>query len=418
MVSHEEAESADNAFAGGLSVVRGELGGSQKPQSQRILFDSFGSDADVELIRNNTVKSPQASELSKEDLSKDDASKDEDQNEIVRTGDTDNDDEVQPHRKKKHKKWSIKWVREKSGMIVNHEKTELFIIALIVINSIMMGIGTFDFVTENPTVDDAFQKTDNAFLIIFTVELGMQFIYRGWRLIMNGWLLFDLIIVVLSWSFAQMQIIRAFRIFRALRLITRIKTLRNLVMALFAVLPNLAAICLLLILIFYIFAVMFTTLFKELEGGYFNRLDATLFTLFQFMTLDFADIVRPVMEIYYWSWILFMIFLSISGFIVFNLIIAVVVDAVALIEREQKEIDEEDDEETTSDMFVDSNADERIQELKEQVSALLGKHEEMQTSMERLAQEVYRLHSIPPLPPPPSLPEPSKGDSESGDEPS
>mmetsp|Transcript_10745 Transcript_10745/g.31805 ORF Transcript_10745/g.31805 Transcript_10745/m.31805 type:complete len:406 (-) Transcript_10745:304-1521(-) len=393
MVSQGEALSAsadnDNACAGGLSVVRGELGSQKKTPSQRIMFESFNSDADVELIRDNTNK-PGPSE-----------SPEENENEALGSGDEDSDDndEVQPHWKNGYKKWSFKWMREKCGMIVNHEKTELFIIVLIVINSIMMGIGTFDFVTENPAIDLAFQKTDKAFLIVFTIELGMQFIYRGWRLLMNGWLLFDLVIVVLSWSFEHLQIIRAFRIFRALRLITRIKTLRNLVMALFAVLPNLAAICLLLILIFYIFAVMFTTLFKDLEGGYFDRLDSTLFTLFQFMTLDFADIVRPVMEVYYWSWILFMIFLSISGFIVFNLIIAVVVDAVALIEREQKETDE-DDEETTSDMYIDSSADERIQELKDQVSELLQKHEDMQTSMERLAQEVYRLHNIPPPPKP------------------
>jgi len=383
MASHQEAESAENACAGGVSVLRGDLGASRTP-SQRIIFDSFNSDADVELIRASTIKSGPPSRNGSE-------------HELVgtgdTTGDTNNGEEGNPPRAKKYKKWSMKWMREKCGMIVNHEKTELFIISLIVINSIMMGIGTFDFVTENKTVDDAFQATDRAFLIVFTIELGMQFIFRGWRLLMNGWLLFDFVIVILSWSFESLQIIRAFRIFRALRLITRIKTLRNLVMALFAVLPNLAAICLLLILIFYIFAVMFTTLFKELEGGYFDRLDATLFTLFQFMTLDFADIVRPVMEVYYWSWILFMIFLAISGFIVFNLIIAVVVDAVALIERESKESDDG----TTSEVFLNGDSDERIQDLRDQVSALLQKHEDMQASMERLAQEVYRLHSIPPM---------------------
>lgn len=41
-----------------------------------------------------------------------------------------------------------------------------------------MGIATFDFVTENKSVDQAFETTDKVFLIIFTVELCMQFVFR------------------------------------------------------------------------------------------------------------------------------------------------------------------------------------------------------------------------------------------------
>ena len=116
------------------------------------------------------------------------------------------------------------------GVIVNSEAMQFFIVYLIAINAIMMGIGTFDFVRNNPKVDNAFELVDTIFLVIFTVELGMQFAFYGWRLILDGWLVFDLVIITLSWAFAQVQIIRAFRIFRAFRLITRIKVLKNLVL--------------------------------------------------------------------------------------------------------------------------------------------------------------------------------------------
>ena len=79
-----------------------------------------------------------------------------------------------------------------------------------------------------------FELVDKVFLIIFTVELGLQFIYHGWRLLLDGWLVFDLVIILTSWSFASVQIIRAFRIFRALRLITRIEVMKNLVLGEFA----------------------------------------------------------------------------------------------------------------------------------------------------------------------------------------
>ncbi|KAL7500787.1 hypothetical protein ACHAWT_009740 [Skeletonema menzelii] len=221
------------------------------------------------------------------------------------------------------------------GDIVNDHHVQLGIIVLIIINAIMMGVATFDFVSENPKVDSAFEKTDLAFLIIFTIELGMQLIYHGWTLFKDGWLVFDFIIVVLSWSFASLQIIRAFRIFRALRIITRIETMRNLVAALFDIMPRLGAITALLLLIFYIFAVLFTQLFGELElsAPYFSSLDNSLLTLFVMMTMEWADVARECMDQIWWAWAPFIAFIMITGFIVFNLIIAVVCDAVAVIEN-------------------------------------------------------------------------------------
>jgi hypothetical protein len=125
-----------------------------------------------------------------------------------------------------------------SGTFVNSEKVQLFIVSLIAINALMMGIATFDFVREDPSLNNAFEIVDQIFLIIFTIELAMQFAYHGWRLLLDGWLCFDLIVIAMSWSFSSVQIIRAFRIFRALRLITRIKVMKNLVLGTFdSVLP-------------------------------------------------------------------------------------------------------------------------------------------------------------------------------------
>jgi hypothetical protein len=243
-----------------------------------------------------------------------------------------------------------------------------------------------------------------AFLIIFTIELGMQFAFYGWRIILDGWLVFDLIIITLSWTFSSVQIIRAFRIFRAFRLITRIKVLKNLVTgvslflllnlsiccalqipffsricfrisflrtALFSVVPRMFAIFFLLFLVSYIFAVMFTQLFKDLyEDGYtdtdyFGRMDTTFFTLFQIMTLDnWAAIARQVMEApnLGWTWLPFIIFVIITGFVVVNLIIAVICDAISALQDDEKakllgtfEEDSEDSEDGDDSDIISGN---------------------------------------------------------------
>lgn len=121
-------------------------------------------------------------------------------------------------------------MRYMCGSLVNNDRVQLFLVALIALNALMMGIATFDFVKDNQAAEDAFEMVDRIFLFIFTIELAMQFVYHGWRLLLDGWLVFDLVIIVISWAFAEVQIIRAFRIFRALRLITRIKVMKNLVL--------------------------------------------------------------------------------------------------------------------------------------------------------------------------------------------
>jgi hypothetical protein len=287
------------------------------------------------------------------------------------------------------------------GAAVNHPRVQLSIIFLIVINAAMMGVSTFDFVTENPTVTAAFNNTDLGFLVVFTIELMMQFIYRGYTLFKDGWLVFDLVIILVSWAAAPLQVIRSFRIFRALRLITRIKTMRNLVQALISILPRLGAITALLLLIFYIFGVLFTELFGDLElsGEYFTRLDYSLLTLFTMMTMEWSDIARECMAQISWAWIPFVSFIMITGFIVFNLIIAVVCDAVAVLEENkgdsepdlfseiinQSEKDYDEPTENTKNLYQTTIIKEEIVEgLAEQVTSALSNQKKMLSSLEAL----------------------------------
>lgn len=201
--------------------------------------------------------------------------------------------------------WMPNWLkffdqyRRKMGIFINGDRVQHFILSLITINAIMMGVATFPIVKENEGTKAIFETIDQVFLIIFTIESGLQLIYHGWTLFKDGFLVFDMLIVILSWALDGTQVIRAFRIFRALRLVTRVEVMRNLVTAMFDVMPKLGAIFALMSLVFYIFGVMFTQLYKNLStecydpesaecydpDGYFSSLSRTLFTLFQIMCL-------------------------------------------------------------------------------------------------------------------------------------
>jgi len=231
----------------------------------------------------------------------------------------------------------INGIRKICGLIVNFFLVQNLILLMIVVNSIMMGIATYDFVDNDPKIDDAFAKVDNVFLIIFTVELCLNFVHLTYKLFLDGWLLFDFITIVLSWSFSNFQVIRSFRVFRAFRLVNKIKVLRTLVNALLNTLPKMGAIISLMVLILFIFSVMFTSLFQETDEENFRNLQTTLFTLFQMMTLDWSDITRELSKTLPWAKIPIIIFVLVSGFIVYNLIVAVLCDAIVDLNGSREE---------------------------------------------------------------------------------
>lgn len=239
-------------------------------------------------------------------------------------------------------KYMPNWVvviRAFCGSIVLNDAFQLIMVLLISANALCMGLATFDFIDEDDQLRSLFERLDSIFLYIFTVELSLQFGYWGYQVFTDGWLLFDVVTIVSGWLLDGVQVFRSFRIFRAFRLVVRIPILKSLVYAVFHVIPRISSIMGLFALLTYIYAVMATTLYKDyydlglVEGDYFGRLDYSLFTLFQFVTLEgWADIVRMYAAHDYFANIIFGSFLTISGFILYSLVVAVVCDSFLMVE--------------------------------------------------------------------------------------
>jgi hypothetical protein len=173
-----------------------------------------------------------------------------------------------------------------------------------------MGVATFNFVEKNSEIDHIFELVDQIFLIIFTIEVSLNFVHlvRLDRItVINGkygfspfteeemenmgedrkWLIFDALVVILSWAFASLSIIRAFRILRLLRLIKKVENLKNVVGALLSIGPKMGVVAFMLAICFLVFGIAFTNMFGDLyadgytKHDYFSSLDLTFFTLFQ-----------------------------------------------------------------------------------------------------------------------------------------
>jgi hypothetical protein len=142
--------------------------------------------------------------------------------------------------------------RAACGSFVNSNTVQWLVVILIIVNAIMMGVATFDFVEDSPKISLVFEMADFAFLVLFTCELLLQFIAHGvMGTLADGWMCFDTFIIIASWSLAQLQVARAFRIVRALRLATRLEALRSILQALATVAPSVGCIAALLMLCTY-----------------------------------------------------------------------------------------------------------------------------------------------------------------------
>jgi voltage-gated sodium channel len=208
------------------------------------------------------------------------------------------------------------------------------IIGLILLNAVTLGLETSAslMAAYGPWI----KAVDRSILVLFTLEVGAKLIaYRGrfWR---EPWNLFDFAIVAVAWLPASGPF-TVLRVLRLLRLVSLVPKLRFIVEALLRAVPGIVSIFGLLLLVFYVFAVMATGLFGDTHPQWFGSLGASLYTLFQVMTLESwsMGIARPVIESHPYAWAFFIVFILVSTFTVLNLFIAIIVDAMQRIGGEQ-----------------------------------------------------------------------------------
>jgi voltage-gated sodium channel len=215
----------------------------------------------------------------------------------------------------------------------------LLITTAIVINAITLGLETWP--RAMSTAGPLLLAADAAALWIFTVEIGLKmWVYRR-RFIRDGWNIFDFFIVSVAWlpAAGPLSVLRALRIMRVLRLVSVVPQMRTVVGALFRALPGMGSILAVLMLVFYVAAVMATKLFGGEFPDWFGSIGASMYSLFQIMTLESwsMGIVRPVMNQYPAAWAFFVPFIIVTTFTVLNLFIALIVNSMQTLTAETNE---------------------------------------------------------------------------------
>jgi voltage-gated sodium channel len=221
-------------------------------------------------------------------------------------------------------------LRDRVATLVHSDRFQNAIIAVIIVNAIVLGLETSDWMMAH--VGGLLLALDRIALAIFVVEIGLKLYADRLSFFRSGWNVFDFAIVSIALLPATegLAVLRALRILRAMRLVSALPSLRRVVEGLLRAIPAMGSVVLLLTLVFYVGAVMATKLFGATFPEWFGSVGASLYSLFQIMTLESwsMGIVRPVMEVYPFAWAFFVPFILITSFMVLNLFIAIIVTAM------------------------------------------------------------------------------------------
>ncbi len=243
------------------------------------------------------------------------------------------------------------------------------ILGVIIFNSALVGFDTSKDLSAR--YENLFETLNTLVQIIFVVEILIRLVAchpNYLQFFKNGWNIFDLTVVILTFlpqvdDYAT--IVRMARILRITRVVEYSTELRLIVDTMFRSIPSMGHVILLLGLLLYVYGVLGVHFFRDIEGqeDRWGDLGRAVWTMFQTITFEnWVGVADPVMKHYPWAWVFFATFILLGVFVGINLFVAVVMNNL-------EEVKEEHEQEKRG---VQSNSDilKRVQDLKVQIEEL------------------------------------------------
>ncbi|MBO1752295.1 ion transporter [Actinotalea sp. BY-33] len=213
---------------------------------------------------------------------------------------------------------------------VESSRVQRFVVAVILVNAVLLGLETDARVMAS--VGGAVRLLDTLCLAVFVVELVLKMLAYGTSFWRSGWRVFDFVVVGIALvpGAGPWAVLRSLRVLRVLRLLTVVPSLRKVVAAFLHAIPGLLGVTAVMAIFFYTASVLATQLFGETFPQWFGGIGASLYSLFQIMTLESwsMGIVRPVMEVHPYAWAFFVPFIMIATFTILNLFIGIIVSTM------------------------------------------------------------------------------------------
>lgn len=206
------------------------------------------------------------------------------------------------------------------------------VIFIIILSALTVGAKTYDL---PPLVQSVLPLLDLSITLFFLVEILFRFAAcpAKRRFLLNGWNLFDTLIVVgslMPLDNAEAVLIgRLLRVFRVLRLVSVVPQLRFLINALLKAIPRMGYIALLMFIIFYIYGAMGSIFFSHINATLWGDISIAMLTLFRIATFeDWTDVMYETMAAYPVSWIYCLSFIFLTAFVFLNMMVGTILEVM------------------------------------------------------------------------------------------
>ena len=225
-------------------------------------------------------------------------------------------------------------MRKFAHRIVYSRRFEYLLVVVIVGSSALQGVATqFDV--------DPYLVWFGVFWLLTIGTLALEAIFkifallpRAYQYFMDAWNVFDFLVVaslIIGLTYYPPAadyavLIMLVRLLRLLRGISAIKDMRTLLSTLFRSIPSAGNIAVLMGIIIYAYALVGHLAFSEHDPARWGNLGAAASSLFQVVTMDeWGAIMRGVTDAAPLAWVYFFSFVIISGFVVTNIFIAIII---------------------------------------------------------------------------------------------
>jgi len=227
---------------------------------------------------------------------------------------------------------SPRWQRAAAG-IADATWFQNAIVMAIICNALVLGLETFEQVTSR--VGGLLSVLDQAFLVIFVVEISIRFAAAGLRparFLRSPWNLFDASIVAAAFIpalAANSTVLRLVRLLRVARLLRLMPDMVVLLEGLRRAMRPATSLLGLTLLVVYLYAILGWTLFGAKAPQYFGNVGEGMLTLFTLLTLEgWNEILGVLREASPWALPFTLSFILVGTFIVLNLVIGVVITSL------------------------------------------------------------------------------------------
>ncbi|BBX00556.1 hypothetical protein MMOR_14920 [Mycolicibacterium moriokaense] len=232
--------------------------------------------------------------------------------------------------------------------LISNRKFELTIVAVIVVNAIVLGMGTYADIASR--YESLFNTIYNVILGIYVVELLIRLTAYRWNpreFVKDGWNIFDFIVVVASFVpslRANAMLLRLVRLLRIVRLVRFLPDLRLLVMAAGKSVPGIASLAGATFVLIFIYGMGGWVLFSAHDPASYGNVGQAMLTMFVMLTLEnFPDNVAMGQQVSQWTILYFISYVLLASFLIFNLFIGIVLNAMEQARESDRKEHETDD---------------------------------------------------------------------------